>query len=466
MKETLMIPVLNDDWVIRGTKEIPRLFNKISNKIIKLDNEVLNYILDCDGTHTYKEIGKKYGYSDEEVAGFYDQFKAEKVIYDIKEVKKHKISINLGPKEPWLKEVHIDTTNNCNLRCKHCFWGSNLKNEENIPKEKWFSFFKDIKKLGVAKVVLSGGETFTNSDLLDLVKCCVKNEIMLASIFTNGTIYDDNAKKIIKYLTDKKLTTVFYISLDGCSSEQHDFIRGNGNFDKTIFFIKELLKYKKEHKSNYQIMINSLIHKQNYKHLVEWYDFLDKLGVYGWRFTTGRVTGFFKQNADKIQVTSRECFDGYKELINHLLEKYNKNEKILYLNIENFFTTRALVNKKMYIFDENLTICDYKSNACSVDPKGNVQFCTGWQNIKYGNVFEKNIEKIWYSKELQSLKQMKIKDIKDCQGCKHLKYCGGGCRLECENIYAKDTAICENFDLFEDEMIPILKKNGIEFVVE
>ena len=232
----MMLPVLEDDWVIRGTEEVPRLFNKISNKIIKLNKEVLKYILDCDGTNSYDDIIKKYNLSEGEVFEFYEQFKNENIIYEISEVKKHTISINLGQNEPWLKEVHIDTTNYCNLRCKHCFWGTNLKNEQNISKEKWFDFIMDIKKLGVAKVVLSGGETFTNSDLLDIIKCCYDNEIMIASIFTNGTIYDENAKRIIKFLTEKKLTTVFYISLDGCNSEQHDFIRGKGNFDKTIYF--------------------------------------------------------------------------------------------------------------------------------------------------------------------------------------------------------------------------------------
>ena len=446
--DRMMIPVLNAEWVVRGTKEIPRLFNKISNKIIKLNDEVLKYIMDCDGTNSYNDIIEKYNLEEKEVQDFYDQFKKENIIYEISEPKKHNISINLGPKEPWLKEVHIDTTNYCNLRCKHCFWGTNLKNEENIPKERWFDFICDIKNMGVAKVVLSGGEAFTNKDLLDIVKCCYDNEIMIASIFTNGTIYDENAKKIIQFLTEKKLTTVFYISLDGYNSEQHDFIRGKGNFDKTVHFIQELIKYKKENDAKYQVMINSLLHKKNYKNLV------------------GKITGFFKMNADSIQVTSKQCFEEYKLLINHLLEKYNNEQNILYLNIENFFTTRALTSKKMYIFDENLPICDYKSNACSVDPKGNVQFCTGWQSIKYGNVFEKNIEEIWYSDKLQSLKQMKIKDIKDCQGCKYLKYCGGGCRLECDNIYAKDVTICENFELFEKEMIPILKENGIEFIVE
>lgn len=461
-----MIPTLNTNWVIRGTKEIPRLYNIENNKIIKLNNEILKYILDCDGTNNYLDIINKYDLSKDEVHSFYKQFIDENVIVERKIKKEIKIDCHLGPKEPWLKEVHIDTTNYCNLRCKHCFWGSNLKNEVNIPFEKWEKVLDDISKFGVAKIVLSGGETFTNHDLLNFIKSCYNKKIMISSIFTNGTIYDENAKKIIEFLTKKKLTTFFYISLDGYTAEQHDFIRGKGNFDKTIFFIRELMKNKIKYNAKYNVMINTLLHKKNYSDLISFYNFLDELNVHGWRFTTGRVSGFFKLNANMIQVSSLQCFNEYKKLINYVIKKYNRGENILYLNIENFFTTKALIDKKMYIFDENLQICDYKSNACSIDPKGNVQFCTGWQDIKYGNVFEKNIGEIWLSDNLQKLKQMKIKDIKDCKGCKHLKYCGGGCRLECKNIYAKDTGICENFDLFEDEMIPILKKTGIEFIVE
>lgn len=465
MKEKNILK-LNDDWVIRGTKKIPRLFNKKTNKIIKLDDNILKYILECNGTKTYSDIIKKYNLNEKIVLNFYKQFLDEGIILEIKEYQKKNISVNLGPKEPWLKEVHIDITNNCNLRCKHCFWGTNLKQDTNISKEKWFTFINDIKKMGVAKVVLSGGEAFTNKDLLSIIKCCYENEIMVASIFTNGTILDEYAKKIIEFLSEKELSTVFYISLDGYKKEQHDFIRGNGNFDKTVDFIQKLSEYKKQHDSKYQIMINSLLHKKNYTDLIKWYDFLEKMGVYGWRFTTGRITGFFKMNASQIKITSKECFKEYKKLISYIVKKYKNNEKILYLNIENFFTTRSLINHKMYIFDKKLPICDYKTNACSIDPKGNVQFCTGWQNIKYGNVFDDNIKKIWYSNKLQNIKQMKIEQIKECQDCKYLKYCGGGCRLECKDIYSKDIDICENFELFEKEMIPILKSLNINFEIE
>ncbi len=459
------VPVLNDGWVIKGTKEIPRLVNLKTTKIINLTGETLDYILLCDGTNDYLDIEQKYPQFDyETIDSFYKQFEEENVISIInKKISKINIDIAMGTKEPWLKEVHLDITNNCNLRCRHCFWGENLKKEENIPYEKWEKAIDDMHNSGVARIVLSGGEALTYKELYEIVKHIYDCNIMLASIFTNGTIYNEQFKKILDFIVEKNMRMVFYVSLDGFTAQQHDFIRGKGNFDKTIYFLKELKKYKDANNAEFKIIVNSLIHKQNYKDLISWYYFIDDLGLYGWRFTTGRVSGFLKCNVDKIKVSVHDCEEEFLKLINFLIDKYKKGENIMYVNIENLFSTKALKDKVMYIFDENLNICDYKYNACSVDPHGNVQFCTGWQNIKYGNVFKENIENIWLSPELQKLKNMKIKEIKDCQDCRYLKYCGGGCRLECKNIYAKDETICANFKIFEEKIIPLLKANNIRF---
>jgi radical SAM protein with 4Fe4S-binding SPASM domain len=54
----------------------------------------------------------------------------------------------------------------------------------------------------------------------------------------------------------------------------------------------------------------------------------------------------------------------------------------------------------------------------------------------------------------------------ECKNCRFFKYCGGGCRLECETIYSKDTAVCKSFELFEEQIVPILRENGIVLVTE
>ncbi len=460
------IPSFTDWWVIRGTREVPRLYNPNKNKVIKLSPNTLRLMLMCDGLHDVGEICDELHISLSSVYSFIEQFYSEGVLKDQGMKQKKEIDISMGPREPWLKEVHLDITDTCNLRCRHCFWGENLKNSENSSFEEWENLIHSLKNCGTGRIVISGGEAFTNPDLIKII-CCAKNEgVMVASLFTNGTILDQHAYDIVSFLTENNLETAFYISLDGKCKGEHDFIRGKGSFEKTIAFIEYLIEYKKKNNAKYKVLINSLIYKNNCHNLVEWYRFLEDIGVDGWRFTTGRLSGNMIRNEEIIKINSRDCFSEYIKLIEFILEKYDSGEDIIFLNIENFFTTRQLFTKKVYIFDESLNICDYKRHACSVDPKGNVQFCTGWQNVKYGNAFKEGMEKIWYSDKLQRMKEFKISEITGCTDCKYLKYCGGGCRLECKDMVSKDEAICDNYILYEEYLLPMMESRGMEFVVE
>lgn len=454
---------INDEWTIRGTKEIPRLYNWHNNKTIKLNNDVLRYILECDGSATLEEICEKNDITIVEAKKFYNQFIMAGVI-DLKETSQPRIiEVDLGEKEPWLREVHLDVTDHCNLRCRHCFWGENITFNQNLKSDDWKKVILDLKTHGVGKVVISGGEAFTRNDLLEIISFCFDNNIFVGAVFTNGTIKDDDVRSVVDFVIDNKLETSFYVSMDGYNDEQHNFIRGDGKFKETLEFVKMLVERRKKENAKYKILINSLIHKKNYSTLINWYDFLVELGVDSWRFTTGRVTGTLEKNASEIKVLCSECFPYYVELTKYAIKKYKEGTGIN-LNVENYFNTRYLERGKVFLFDKKYSICDYKSNACSIDPYGNVQFCTGWQNTKYGNVLDKSISDIWYSEKLQEMKNFKIDEITECKGCEYIQYCGGGCRLECETMQSKDSFVCENFKLFAEHMIPILKEQGLEFV--
>jgi len=454
---------LTTGWVVKGTKEIPRLFNTSDGRIIQLTNIIFEYIKMCDGSNKLEDIAAELHVSVEDCCNVTEQFVQERII-ELSNCKNLKhVDVRLGEKEPWLKEIHIDITNNCNLRCKHCFWGQNLKVEENICFKKWNKALEDFANCGVANIVISGGESLTSADVCNFVKKILELNMHFAGMFTNGTIWNDKIERILNLVNQYNSNTKFYISLDGRNSEEHDFIRGVGNFDKTINFIKKIIDFRQKNNAKYKVTINSLICKRNYKNLVEWLLFANQLGVDKWRFTAGRVVGNLEKNKDVLKITLKECLEEYKKLIYYVSQHPECKTEV---NIENFFTTQALKTKTMYIFNDDLKICDYKENAISVSPKGNVQFCTSWQSKNYGNVFTTNVSDIWYGKELRELKDMKIGQITGCKNCKYLQYCGGGCRLECKDIYSKDENVCGNFEIFETEIVPILKDLGIQFKVE
>ncbi len=464
MEVKMLKPGILSEWTIKGTKEKPRLYNIYTMETIILgDTDILEYITLCNGTNTLLEISKIVGEDIETVYGFYEKFASKGVVVYNKG--KCDIDISLGNSEPWLREVHIDITSKCNLRCTHCFWGDNIGLYSNIQFDKWKRFIGDVKKSGVGKVILSGGEFFTSKDSLRFVHEIVTNKLTLAAIFTNGTIWNKNVEDVLSYISKNDLTTTFYISLDGRNDEEHGYIRGAGTYDKTISFIKKLIDYRKTSGGRYGVVVNSLIHKKNCTRLVEWYTQLADLGVDRWRFTSGRVEGGLKKNGADIQVKTQDVYEEYLELINHVSYLSGKDELRMHINIESFFSSHMLQSKRMYIFDENLNVCEYKRNGCSIDPLGNMQVCTSWQRKKYGNIFEEELEKVWHESGIQKIKGMKIKEIVGCRSCKYLKYCGGGCREEAGALNEKDEYICDNYRVFAEKIIPKLKALGIKELV-
>lgn len=184
-----------------------------------------------------------------------------------------------------------------------------------------------------------------------------------------------------------------------------------------------------------------------------------------WRVTAGRNVGNFKTNYATLKVPPKLLAEQYVALIHYLVDHYQSQNRIMSMNVENFFTTKALKTGMMYIFDDSLPICDYKYNSCSVNPKGEVQFCTSWQSRSYGNAFTSNIEKIWQSDEMRKMKELKIGSITQCLNCELLQYCGGGCRVECTSLEAKDDNACASFEVFNEYILPVLKSLGIRFSV-
>ena len=457
-------PSVSSEWSIRGTVEKPRLFNRVTMDTIILGNmEIVGYIKLCNGLRTLSDISSITGESINIVYEFYKKFVDERVIlYDGEE---REIDIHLGEKEPWLKEVHIDITSACNLRCRHCFWGEKIGNCVTVPFEKWRKLIHDISEAGVGKVILSGGEFFTSIDASEFVYEIVRNKLALAAIFTNGTIWDSNVERILDFIVANNLTTTFYVSLDGRNDEEHGFIRGKGNYDKTMLFVRKLIEYRTYKKAKYSVVINSLIHKRNCDDLIGWYNQLEEIGVDRWRFTTGRIAGGLKENQLEIQVRMNDIYEEYIKLIKYVSNLYEMNKLHMDINIESFFSSYMLKEKQMFIFSEDLTICDYKRNGCSIDPLGNMQICTSWQRDKFGNVFENNIEQLWSSSDMQKIKGMKISEIEECRDCEYLKYCGGGCRVEAPSLFQKDEYICDNYKFFSLKIIPLLRKMGLRETV-
>lgn len=147
--------------------------------------------------------------------------------------------IVFGPK--YIAEV--DITDNCNLRCKHCyhFHGKDGLKTKEFPLHIWEKRFNELYKSGIRFVLLVGGEPGLRKDIVMLVD----RTFPFVYVITNGTIR-------IPEEFDHKL----FISIDG-SRKTNDAVRGNGVFSRII----------KNYSGDKRVIINMTITKDNYKEL-------------------------------------------------------------------------------------------------------------------------------------------------------------------------------------------------------
>lgn len=130
--------------------------------------------------------------------------------------------------------VYIETTQVCNLRCRHCFNASGAKNSDEMSTDEMFKALEGIRRDNIFDVRFSGGEFTMRPDWYEILKKA-KELGFGVSMNTNG-VYDDPS--IIDKLASLDLEQVV-LSIDG-TKEHHDQIRGRGNFDRTLQSLKLL----------------------------------------------------------------------------------------------------------------------------------------------------------------------------------------------------------------------------------
>ena len=123
------------------------------------------------------------------------------------------------------KLIHINLTNNCNLRCQHCYMAAGKTKETRLETDKIARIVNKInEKNGTSDIVISGGEPFMFPGILELLKKLSDNKITL---FTNGTlINEENYKAVCEYCDEVQ------ISFEGISESFYERIRGKGNYKK------------------------------------------------------------------------------------------------------------------------------------------------------------------------------------------------------------------------------------------
>jgi radical SAM protein with 4Fe4S-binding SPASM domain len=151
----------------------------------------------------------------------------------------------------------------CNLRCTHCY----LPHHKNstLPEaaalrllDEWTDIVLSERQRFGGIFHLKGGEPLLIKYVPKLMDAIARRRALILMITTNGTA-PSGAHLSALYRCNDALdgNVVVNVSLDGASERTHSMLRGPGNFEQTLSFIRRLRR------SQITVHINSVIHRHN-----------------------------------------------------------------------------------------------------------------------------------------------------------------------------------------------------------
>lgn len=92
--------------------------------------------------------------------------------------------------------MHLYLTNQCNMRCPHCYMLAGCKMENELKTEEIKEIMSNFKNYGGSLVTLSGGEVSLRDDLIEICQYAYSINLPL-EILTNGLKWTDDMIRTI-----------------------------------------------------------------------------------------------------------------------------------------------------------------------------------------------------------------------------------------------------------------------------
>jgi AdoMet-dependent heme synthase len=321
--------------------------------------------------------------------------------------------------------ISWNTTNRCNMHCKHCYRDAGEEYKEELNTEEAKNLIKEIAKAGFRILIFSGGEPLMRPDIFDLVEYASKHK--LRPVFgSNGTLITREIANRLKAAG----TMGIGISLDSLDIIKHNSFRG---FDNAWEEAVKGMKNCKEAGLNFQI--HTTVMDWNYEEILDITNFAVKLGAAAHHIffivPTGRAVSMKGEFIDPYQ---------YEELLKNIVTKQKE------VSIEVKPTCAPQFMRIANEMDVKLRFtkgCLAGISYCIISPKGDVQPCA-YLNLPIDNIRNKPFSEIWEKNEiLNRLRTMEYSG--KCGSCSYKVLCGG-CRARAafynEGDYMAEESIC------------------------
>lgn len=342
-------------------------------------------------------------------------------------------------------------TQTCNLKCAHCYAGSeNKKYEGELTTEQAKVMIDDLAQFGCPVLLFSGGEPTMRKDLLELMKYA-KDKGMRVVISTNGTLI--SPEKARQY-AEVGLSYVG-VSLDGME-EVHDQFRGvEGSFRRALEGLENARK------AGIKVGLRFTINKRNYREIPKIFDMMEqekinRICLYHLVYT-GR--GSELMDEDLTHEQSRQVV---RYIMTRTKQMFAKGLQPEVLTVDNHadgpFLLDEMRREKDPLAENAAQLLSWNQGNST----GNGIGCISWdgevyadqffRHFSFGNIKDRPFSEIWSdtSRETEESELMyRLKDKRPhvwgrCSYCNYLNICGANFRVRAEaatgDLWASDPA--------------------------
>lgn len=163
--------------------------------------------------------------------------------------------------------LYFEITRKCNLHCENCFSSSYKEYSDELTQDEIFNTIENYRKIDGLEVRITGGEPTQRKGWEEIVRFS-KNLGLAVSLNTNG-IY--NSPLVREEIASKGIDQII-VSLDG-DKDSHDYLRGKGNYEKTL----DSIRYFSKNTNN--VRINTLLNENSMRVIPEMVDLAGELNT-------------------------------------------------------------------------------------------------------------------------------------------------------------------------------------------
>ncbi|SFR10218.1 putative heme d1 biosynthesis radical SAM protein NirJ2 [Desulfoscipio geothermicus] len=303
--------------------------------------------------------------------------------------------------------VSWNTTNACNLFCKHCYRESGVRAAEELNTAEGFKLIDEIARAGFKIMIFSGGEPLMRDDIYELIQYAARSG-MRPVLGSNGTLITPGVAADLKGAGAMAVG----ISLDSTDPAKHDTFRSStGAWQAAVDGMQACRE------AGLPFQVHTTVLEWNNEEIEDLTDLSVDMGARGHHI-------FFMVPAGRAVNIEAETLraEQYEQLLQRIITKQGRVDIELKPTCAPQFMRIA---RQMGVNMRFSRGCLAGTSYCIISPRGDVQPCA-YLNIPLGNVRQTPFDKIW--RENDVLQRLRTLDYSGgCGTCAFKKICGG-CR--------------------------------------